>query len=359
MPLTGNKGEWSEVYVLFRLLADGKLYAADNNMQRNENIYFPILKIIRKEGTQKDCEYRLENSAPSEVLFYLNNKFQASILKERFSEEAEGLLHAIFAGTCSFSVPAAERFLHSIGCSRLAASSSDKTDITLQLHDIRTGYSPLCGFSIKSELGNPPTLINASKATNFIYQVENLTPKDIQDINACSSRTKIQDRMNLIRERGGRINFSHSYNSTFSRNLLMIDTQFENILAEAIKIHYFDGLLCCSDIVERLQETDPLQLGNQDVYAYKFKQFLYAAALGMTPSTHWNGFEDANGGYIIVTDRGDILTFYIYNKTYFENYLLNTTRFERASTTKHEYASIYTENNRNYLNLNLQIRFLK
>ena len=80
MPLTGNKGEWSEVYVLFRLLADGKLYAADNNMQRNENIYFPILKIIRKEGTQKDCEYRLENSAPSEVLFYLNNKLQVQHL---------------------------------------------------------------------------------------------------------------------------------------------------------------------------------------------------------------------------------------------------------------------------------------
>lgn len=47
--LTGNKGEWSEIYVLLRLLADGKLYAADDDLQRPENIYFPIVKIIREE----------------------------------------------------------------------------------------------------------------------------------------------------------------------------------------------------------------------------------------------------------------------------------------------------------------------
>ena len=30
--LTGNKGEWSEIYVLFKLLAEGKLYAADEHL---------------------------------------------------------------------------------------------------------------------------------------------------------------------------------------------------------------------------------------------------------------------------------------------------------------------------------------
>ena len=49
MGLTGNKGEWSEIYVLLRLLADGRIYAADENLQRLENVYFPILKIIREE----------------------------------------------------------------------------------------------------------------------------------------------------------------------------------------------------------------------------------------------------------------------------------------------------------------------
>ena len=30
--LTGNKGEWSEIYVFLKLLADGRLNAADANL---------------------------------------------------------------------------------------------------------------------------------------------------------------------------------------------------------------------------------------------------------------------------------------------------------------------------------------
>ena len=31
MPLSGNKGEWSEVYTLFKLLAEKKLFIGDEN----------------------------------------------------------------------------------------------------------------------------------------------------------------------------------------------------------------------------------------------------------------------------------------------------------------------------------------
>ena len=47
--LTGNKGEWSEIYVLLRLLGDGKIYSADENIKKNEDVYIPILKIFREE----------------------------------------------------------------------------------------------------------------------------------------------------------------------------------------------------------------------------------------------------------------------------------------------------------------------
>jgi len=33
MPLTGNKGEWSEIYALFRLLGEGKVHAGDANIK--------------------------------------------------------------------------------------------------------------------------------------------------------------------------------------------------------------------------------------------------------------------------------------------------------------------------------------
>jgi len=47
--ITGNKGEWSELYTFLRLLADGKLFAADGQLNKIESIYFPIIKIIRTE----------------------------------------------------------------------------------------------------------------------------------------------------------------------------------------------------------------------------------------------------------------------------------------------------------------------
>ena len=50
--LTGNKGEWSEIYVFLKLLADGKLYSADENLEIIENIYYEIksyMDIIVKE----------------------------------------------------------------------------------------------------------------------------------------------------------------------------------------------------------------------------------------------------------------------------------------------------------------------
>ena len=47
--MKGNKGEWSELYTLFRLAADGRLYAADADTNKIPTIYYDILQIIRKQ----------------------------------------------------------------------------------------------------------------------------------------------------------------------------------------------------------------------------------------------------------------------------------------------------------------------
>ena len=53
-------------------------------------------------------------------------------------------------------------------CYKLSAPKTGKSNITVKIIDINTGYSPAVGFSIKSELGSSPTLLNAGKTTNFI-----------------------------------------------------------------------------------------------------------------------------------------------------------------------------------------------
>lgn len=71
----------------------------------------------------------------------------------------------------------------------------------------------------------------------------------------------------------------------------------------------------------------------------------------------WNGIEEANGGYVVVKNDGEILAYHIYNRDIFENFLLNNTKFERGSTSKHNYCKVYKENDNYFIRLNLAIRF--
>jgi type II restriction enzyme len=50
---SANKGEWSEVYTMFKLLGEGKLFAGDEKYNKIENRFYPILNIIREEIIQK------------------------------------------------------------------------------------------------------------------------------------------------------------------------------------------------------------------------------------------------------------------------------------------------------------------
>ena len=52
--IKGNKGEWSELYVLLHLLAEGKLHAADEELRLLECVYSPILRIFRNNSAQYD-----------------------------------------------------------------------------------------------------------------------------------------------------------------------------------------------------------------------------------------------------------------------------------------------------------------
>ena len=49
MALTGNKGEWSEIYTLLKLLGEGKVYAGDQHMNKLHDLFYPIIMILRHE----------------------------------------------------------------------------------------------------------------------------------------------------------------------------------------------------------------------------------------------------------------------------------------------------------------------
>ena len=61
MGITGNKGEWSELYALVELLHTGKLYAADENLQRIDEIYFPVLRVFRDMGKPEQIDFVIKD----------------------------------------------------------------------------------------------------------------------------------------------------------------------------------------------------------------------------------------------------------------------------------------------------------
>lgn len=359
MAMKGNKGEWSEVYAFLRLLAAGKLYAADEKLNRIRDMFFPIIRIIREETVNSTYEY-FPNHQNTEVEIYLDEELVLTLPVSDFENHANSLLASINSGSIgkgAFEVPDIEAFIRGIFITKTKAKSANTADINIQLHDVHTGYEQVVGFSIKSELGSPPTLLNAGRTTNFIFRVDGLALSDIAEINAIDTRFKIIDRMRAISDKGGSLHFHDMENAVFKENLMMIDSQMPTIVAKMLEGYYTEIANDSIGLTNYLTQNDPLSRSPQ-FYKHKIKEMLCAIALGMKPATRWDGTDEATGGYIVVKANGDVLAYHIYNRDSFKGYLLDNTKLERGSTSKHDFAILYEQGGQIFIKLNLQIRFI-
>jgi type II restriction enzyme len=358
--ITGNKGEWSEIYTLFKLLGDKQLFLGNKEIEKLEGIVYPILRVLRTENNG-DFEYSIQD----EIILISGGEEVLKIEIFEFKQKAKFLLEKIKENKeRTFSVPEIEEFMQSINCISLKASSTAKTDITIVVHDQRTNQQPTLGFSIKSQLGSPSTLLNAGKTTNFIFKISNvkLTTLQIEDINSISSRSKIMDRINSVLDSKGQFDFVKTEKQVFSNNLILIDSKLPEILSQIVYEFYSSKKSSVLDLVENINSKNPLNFdvsNEHKFYEYKIKRFLTDIALGMMPSKVWTGQYDATGGYLIVKENGDVLCYHIYNRNEFENYLFNNTKLDTASSNRHDFGSIYEEDGELYFKLNLQIRFVK
>lgn len=356
--LTGNKGEWSEIYTLLKVISDKQLFAGDSNLNEIETLIFPIIKVLRDE-TNGTFEFYYDN----DLVIVKNGKEETRISILEFQKQAHFLLTKLKEKTNStFSIPEIEDFINSFDSHSLKAKSSVKSDIRIVIHDQRTGINHELGFSIKSQLGGASTLLNASKATNFIFKINNLTltQKQIVEINAIETKSKIKDRLEKIKNKGGNLEFHKPESSVFENNLILIDSVLPKIIAECLHLFFTSNFSTILELTSKISISNPLGFNletNHPFYTYKIKRFLTDIALGLMPSKVWTGDIDATGGYLVVKENGDVLCYHIYNRNEFENYLFTNTKLETASSNRHEFGKIYEENGYLYLKLNLQIRF--
>lgn len=363
---TGNKGEWSELYAFVKLLADGKIHGADMHLNKREDLYYMIIKILRGA-----LQYVEKNESGMVSVVDADNNPICSVSAKKLDEYAEELYHAIAINTVpiirdGMRDAAYDKIEQDLKISGLSDNRSDTADIRIVIHDPITQIEPLLGFSIKSYIGSAPTLFNSSKRSNLIYRIEPyLTIEEIVELNNMSSYS---ERILHLLATNHRLVFVEPANKTFLANLTLVDSKMPDILSQIYLLKFVDKVSRMTDVVEVLNERNPLGFP-MDVqphfYEYKIKRLLVDMALGMQAGHVWRGNFNADGGYIAVKRDGSIVCFHIYNWNEFQQYLLNSTKLDcpDSSHDRCDYGYIIDipelgDPNASYIKLNCQIRFM-
>lgn len=361
----GNIGEWSEWYAFLKILTDGKMYAADSELNKIEENFFTVLSVIRDEIKAGRKIYDLSNDGETIQVWNEERVRLASIPTDTIKKKVREIFECMKAPhDTTFGSTAGDDSMAGLMCAQIKASNSQKADLTVVIHDRISPTETELGFSVKSMLGASATLLNASGATNFTYDIADISDEAVSAINAIVDGPKIRDRIEAINAMTGEAGFvfSHLANEKFKHNLRKIDTVFPEILATTLK-YFFEGRgNTLAQLVQCLADDTALysKFGlNKEDYEFKLKEFLIAVALGMTPSKEWDGFTKAHGGYIVVKEDGEIVCYHLYNRDEFQEYLFNNTRLDTPSSSRHNFGSLYRDENGLHIDLNLQIRFIR
>lgn len=351
--LTGNKGEWSEFYVLLKTLAQGQL-------STGVGVDYPVAAVIDTSSSAPTVyavqEEHIDIYGPS-------GQIDSQVSRTEVAELADRVLEATVSGSGAYSVAAATEFMNAHGITGLHTQAAGKTDIELDVYDPPTCSMLRLGFSIKSLIGSSPTLFNASgDSTNFVFEVVGVDPDEdtILGINSLQGSKKYRDRVAAICALGGTLVYRDVANGILDLNLRVTDSNLPEILASALVAFYSGKGGKLSDLVAVLEVENPCgfdQSYGHPYYEHKMKAFLRDAALGMTASRVWTGEIEATGGYIVVGPDGAMTCVHANDMNAFEEYLLQSTSLDGPSGTRHGYGEAYEGPGTLMFKLPLQVRF--
>ena len=338
-----NRGEWTEAYVFLRLLGDGRIYGADANLQKNEDVFIDIESVLRFEATGLLKFVRAMDGAT--VTAYDKDVQFIVVTTPELTEKATLLYNSIkrvTAGDRKLDVPIIQQYLERLHFSSPKAPSipvayrekyGEKSDIILTSRDSSDRAQNTEGFSIKSYLGSNPTLFNAAEGSRLFYKIEGCTEAKMHEINSKEEFLKI---VKAIKDDNGLnlIFMPEKSNENFSINLEKVDSRMLHIIDALLRIQC--GLLdnasspSIADLVEKLSDINPLH--NRDpkpFYTAKFKDFLFASFAGLTASRRWDARKKVTGGYIEVDGNGEMLYYRAMSDDVFSSYLFNNTKIDR------------------------------
>lgn len=338
---TLNKGEWSEVFALLRTLSDGILKGCNARLEHQINDTIPFIYLKHTAVNGSDIHYHIEREN-IKITNLMNTTF---ISRSSLNSAANIIFDKITSpNNRTFRIIEIDNILAELQSPRLKSPTTSKSDLIIALSE--NNQSIERGFSVKSNLGANTSLVNASKATNFLFEISTVK---YEWLPLKAKKLVANIPVESIR-------FLGMDNSTYHHNLQLIDLQLPNIIAFML-VHYFRGLSThISDLLVEIIRQNPLNLSNTDLYQAKVEDFLVSSALGMVPTQKWNRLHSADGGMMIIKDNQEVVTFYCINAqsmAYFRQYLIENCYLDTASTTRHGFGRIYDKNK---LKLNLLIR---
>lgn len=364
-----NFGEWSELYVLGIILSDGGMYAADENQNINKNIFYKVLKIIVEGNLDNDdISYVTEGNS---IKIIIGDVFKENINTGKIRKVSHKMYRDMASRTTggTFTIKSGSDLKNLLRCKEIRSPSNRKKDLDLVLLDYKNKIpTPQLGFSIKSKMGGPSTLINAG-ATKFIYEIKHNkeTPTSLPDLsNYISKKVKkgkvkysVQIKKLIIKlyEDGYELRFVKTDNEIYSRNLGLIDSSLSNYLSKILLTYYLESPM--KKVIDLLDYCYPKSNEKNTQPRYKIRNYLSTSAMGLMPGSLWSGKITDFGGMIIVKNDGKVLCYYLYNLEDFEDYLTSSTYLDTPSTSRHCFGIPYKSNGKYFIKLNLQVRFVK
>ena len=340
-----NKGEWSELYTFLYLLENPDLIIVDENLQVIDNTLFKILEII---FANKKYKIKDEN-----ILKLFNNGQTKNYRISDLSEQNRILLGKILAHKSakgSFEISEIQPLIDDFfDGQKPQGASNAKGDLTANVLDTRRTQNFNISYNIKSSLGSPATLLNASNHTNFIYEVTGIDDVIMNQINAIRTANKLLDRCSFLNLSNATINFIQTESCIFERNLKLIDSKLDEILAQMLLLSYKNNQKDIKELISLISKNEDENI----FYKKKLGDFANAVTFGMRAGEKWNGINEVNGGIIIVTKAGAVyLLDLIYFKTIVDKYLIDNIKLDSPSSTRYKMFDIYKENERYFFKLN-------
>jgi len=329
----GNKGEWSELYAFLKVLITGEISEEDGSM-------YTVEKMSRFEcGAEKNYTWEDGNII---VHSLLDQKVDTALLNLLLPD----MFNEIKSGKGSYSCPVMEKVMQLLNIERIKSASSNKDDFKIKFKN-----SKLRGYNVKSKIGHSAGIINASRRTNFVFEVD--CPLSNAELNRLGGPKKI---VKAIYAAGGSLTFRKCPESY----ALQLGTDATEMLAIMLIEYFRADEKSVSGLIDQLFAGNKRVLNKPKIiWRNKITDVLLNSNEYQRPGKICKrDSSSASGGLIYVEQDGSVSCNIYSSKDDAGDYLYDTAFLDTASTGRHEFGKLYNDPDENYraIKLNLNVK---